>query len=237
MAFVHTVMVYQKELKNLKMLSPRLSDCIECSNIISLLDDIDCKLAELAQNEYNNIVFSLNYPVQGITIGDLLNYKRILTYKLANKDYASCYTVNMIASRVKLLTAGATNCCSKKKILTNSPGTTTTTTSITTMTPITTTTTSSTTSAPQQLVPISLTFAGLGGCAASCGLDPATFYVYTTCYNNITTNNAFNILDCVIYQDAGGTTTGLNGWYSTRAGLCLTVGSYNNGVITGVGSC
>ena len=220
------------------MLSPRLSDCIECSNIISLLDDIDCKLAELAQTEYNNVVFSLNNPIQGIAIGDLLNYKRILTYKLSNKDYASCYTVNMIASKVKLLTVGATNCCSKKKILTNTPvGTTSTTTSGTTSTPITSTTTSSTTAAPQQLVPISLTFASVGGCTASCSLDPLIFYVYTNCYNYITTNNAFNILGCVIYQDAAGTQPGLNGWYSTRSGLCLIVGSFNNGVISGVTSC
>jgi hypothetical protein len=85
------------------MLSPRLTDCIECSSISALLSDIDCKLTELAKNEYNNIVFSLNQPVKGVVMGDLLNYKRILTFKLCNPDYAPRYTVQMIASRVKLL--------------------------------------------------------------------------------------------------------------------------------------
>ena len=36
-------------------------------------------------------------------IGDLLNYRRILTYKFCNEEYAKCFTIKMIASRVKLL--------------------------------------------------------------------------------------------------------------------------------------
>ena len=85
------------------MLSPRLTDCVNCSSITALLADIDCKMAELADNLYNNIVFMLNRPIPGIAMSDLLNYKRILTYKLCNEDYAKHYTVEMIASRVKLL--------------------------------------------------------------------------------------------------------------------------------------
>jgi hypothetical protein len=85
------------------MLSPRLTNCIDCATIPALLADIDCKLTSLANNQYNNIVFSLNYPVPGVVIGDLLNYKRILTYKFCNPDYCSQFTVKMIASKVKLL--------------------------------------------------------------------------------------------------------------------------------------
>ena len=85
------------------MLSPRLTDCVDCTTISALLSDIDCKLTEVANAEYNNIVFSLNYQTNGVVIGDLLNYKRILTYKLCNEDYAAPFTVQMIASRVKLL--------------------------------------------------------------------------------------------------------------------------------------
>lgn len=70
---------------------------------MSLLSDIDCKLNSLANNLYNNTVFSLNHPVPGTAIVDLLNYKRILTFKLCNPDYARNYSVDMIASRVKLL--------------------------------------------------------------------------------------------------------------------------------------
>jgi hypothetical protein len=85
------------------MLSPRLTNCPECASIPALLADIDCKLAELGNNLYNNVVFMLNQPVPGGVMLDLINYRRILTYKYCNPDYAACYTVNMIASRVKLL--------------------------------------------------------------------------------------------------------------------------------------
>jgi hypothetical protein len=85
------------------MLSPRLSNCIECSTIPVLLNQIDCKIKELAQKEYNNIVFSFNRSIKGEVMKDLLNYKRILTYKYCNPDYASCFSVEQIASKVKLL--------------------------------------------------------------------------------------------------------------------------------------
>lgn len=85
------------------MLQPRLTNCIECSSIPALLTDINAKLTELAKIEYNNIIFSMNYNLACSPIGDLLNYKRILGYKYCNEEYASCFTVEMIASRVKIL--------------------------------------------------------------------------------------------------------------------------------------
>lgn len=85
------------------MLSTRLTNCPDCASIPALLADIDCKLAELSKNLYNNLVFMLNQPVPASVMLDLLNYKRILTYKYCNPNYACKYTVNMIASRVKIL--------------------------------------------------------------------------------------------------------------------------------------
>lgn len=85
------------------MLQPRLTNCIECSSIPALLKDIDAKLTILAKIEYNNIIFSMNYNLSCSPIGELLNYRRILTYKFCNEDYAKCFTIKMIASRVKLL--------------------------------------------------------------------------------------------------------------------------------------
>jgi len=135
-----------KRLKNLKMLSPRLSECIECSNISALLCDIDHKLADLAKIQYNNIVFALNKPFPGEVMGDLLNYKRILTYRACNCDYAGCFSVNQISSKIKTLYPGC-KCIPKKNPSTTSSTTTSnlpTTTSTTTSTPISTTTTTST---------------------------------------------------------------------------------------------
>lgn len=85
------------------MLSPRLTNCVECASIPSLLEDINCKIFKMANALYNNTVFALNKPIQGTVMLDLLNYQRILTYKYCNPDYASHYSVNQIASRVKLL--------------------------------------------------------------------------------------------------------------------------------------
>ena len=85
------------------MLYPRLTDCAECGNVQTLLEDINCKLKELAINLYNNNVFLLNLIIPSEEITDLLNYKRILTYRLCNSDYASEFTIQNITSRVKLL--------------------------------------------------------------------------------------------------------------------------------------
>lgn len=85
------------------MLSVRLTNCVECTTIPSLLSDIDCKLTEMAKNQYNNITLALNLKINSVAALDLLNYKRILEYKFCNPEYASCYSVESIANRVKIL--------------------------------------------------------------------------------------------------------------------------------------
>jgi hypothetical protein len=85
------------------MLLPRLTSCTECANISSLLREIECKLFELSKKLYNNIIFSMTQSFQYDVMIDLLNYKRILTYKTVNPDYAEDYTIDMIASKIKLL--------------------------------------------------------------------------------------------------------------------------------------
>jgi hypothetical protein len=97
------IKLLRRQQNLISMLQPSLTNCIECSTIPVLLEDIDCKLKELASNLYNNTIYSLNLPVNGVVFLDLTNYKRILTYKFCNPDYAMPYTVDMIASRVKLL--------------------------------------------------------------------------------------------------------------------------------------
>jgi hypothetical protein len=85
------------------MLYTRLTDCGECADIQSLMDDIDCKLADLAGNMYNNITLMLDQPINSEAIISLLNYRRILLHKYVNPVYLSNYTINMIAAKVKLL--------------------------------------------------------------------------------------------------------------------------------------
>jgi len=98
-------------------------------------------------------------------------------------------------------------------------------------------TTTTTTQGPQVLRSICLTYANQGGCAASCGLECSTYYVYTDCYNYIQVPDPFNILNhCVIYTDSAGLNTAPSGFYSypTRA-TCLIVNTI--GEVTGVTNC
>ncbi len=85
------------------MWQPSLTNCIDCTTIPSLLEDIDCKIKEIAGSLYNNTVYSLNRTIPTEAFIDLINYKRILTYKFCNPDYAKHWTIPMIASRIKLL--------------------------------------------------------------------------------------------------------------------------------------
>lgn len=116
------------------MLSPRLTNCVECTTIPFLINEIDCKITQLAGNLYNNIVFMLNQPVQANVMIDLLNYRRILTFKYCNPDYAGCFTIPMIASKVKILTVNnkpvPRPVCSTTTTSSTSSSTTTTTTII-----------------------------------------------------------------------------------------------------------
>jgi len=85
------------------MLHPKISNCKECADILPLIEEINCRIFKLSLSAYNNIVFALNLPINYTAALDLLNYKRILMYKLVNPDYAGEFSVNMIASKVKLL--------------------------------------------------------------------------------------------------------------------------------------
>jgi hypothetical protein len=85
------------------MLQSRLNNCVDCTTIPVLLSEIDCKIFSLAKKEYNNTVFDLNKCIDRGAFWDLLNYRRILTFKFCNPDYACHFTVAKIASRVKIL--------------------------------------------------------------------------------------------------------------------------------------
>jgi hypothetical protein len=133
------------------MLSPRLTNCPECANIPSLIKKIDCKLAELGNNLYNNISYMLNKSVPSNDILQLIGYRRILMYKYYNPNYVHTYSVQMIASRVIRLTAGCVSRCNEPERCLEEPCDITivpnpTTTTSTTIQPTTTTTSSSSTS-------------------------------------------------------------------------------------------
>ena len=85
------------------MFTPRLTGCTCCADILSLIAEIDCKMSQLAGNMYHNLTLMLNQNVPADTMLSLLTYRRILQCKYVNPNYCSKYTINMIASKVKLL--------------------------------------------------------------------------------------------------------------------------------------
>jgi hypothetical protein len=144
------------------MLTPRLTNCQDCHKIPDLLKSIDCKLAELGNNMYNNVVFMLGRDVPAYTISQLLAYKRILTFKYCNPSYAGTISVNDIAAKVIRLTSGCVSRCNTPTVceittccvtvvpnpITTTTSTSSTTTTTTTVIPTTSTTTSTTTLDP-----------------------------------------------------------------------------------------
>lgn len=122
------------------MLTPRLTICRTCAEVPSLLTTINCKISEVTKNLYQNVTLMVNKPFDGCLVEDLLHYKRILTYKNCNPDYAVDYTVESIASKVRSKTFGVSaNCSSPVSLFTTTTTTTTiapTTTTTTTLTPV-----------------------------------------------------------------------------------------------------
>ena len=219
MVFVQLViLLLNKEQKDSKMLLPRLTDCVNCSSIPALLANIDCKLLQLSKDLYNNTVFILNKKFSSVVMNDLLMYKRILTYKYCNSEYAGKYTVDQIASRVRVLTGNSKACCSECYEGFGGYGPTTT---------------STTTVEPISYVEICLGYSD-SGCSGACSADCSTYYVSQSCYNSIIGGDIVQRSDCTIYTDSFGSVPAPTGNYSYNGGLCFFV---SNGEITGITNC
>jgi uncharacterized protein (TIGR02145 family) len=229
------------------MLSPRLTDCPECANIPSLLKKIDCKLAELGNNLYNNISYMLNKPVPADNITQLIGYRRILMYKLINPSYVQDYSINMISSKVIRLTVGCVSRCNTPEpcieescdiTIVPNPTTTTSTTAIPIPTTTTTTTlfcpctncttttssssTSTSTSTSTTLVPTTTTTTTVEGCP-NCVANDVTIgtQVWTGCNLNV---------DTYLNGDPIPQITDPNLWKSARQGAWCY---YNNDPVNG----
>lgn len=85
------------------MLKAKLIDCPECESIPVLLEEIDCKITEQAKKAYNNLVYALGKTCSNGSLEGLMHYRRILRSKQLNPEYASSFSVEDIASKVKLL--------------------------------------------------------------------------------------------------------------------------------------
>lgn len=82
------------------MLNPKTNNCGECTDIENVLRNIDCKLSEFSKTLHNNLTLMLNKPFPSEGMMDLLHYKRILTYKYNNTEYAKDYSLEQIFNKV-----------------------------------------------------------------------------------------------------------------------------------------
>jgi len=200
------------------MLTPRLTNCQDCHKIPDLLKQIDCKLAELANDAYNDVVFMLGNCIPAYEINQLLAYKRILTFKYCNPHYAGSISVNDIAGKVIRLTAGCVSRCNKPTVceittccvdVVPNPTTTTTSTSSTTTT---TTSTSSTTTTTTTIFP---------DCRIEGCFETLTTTTTTTSPSTTTTTTVAPCVDCI----SGDVTIGTQTWSKCN----LNVDTYLNG--------
>jgi hypothetical protein len=84
--------------KDLLVLYSKLIPYSEGTDISTLLEKIDCKLFKLGKALYGNTVYMLNNPISAVDIIDLLNYKRILTFRQVNPNY--CANLNMLTGEM-----------------------------------------------------------------------------------------------------------------------------------------
>lgn len=85
------------------MINPRLAVCDDCSNIINLIDDINCKIVDISKDSYTNIIYGFGKSIPFTLMSDLLHYRRILEYKAVNSDYVKDFSVQEISSKVRIL--------------------------------------------------------------------------------------------------------------------------------------
>ena len=90
------------------MLTPRLTNALYYNTIPVLLEEIDKTIFGIANELYYNTIYSLHRTIPSVQMIDLLQYKRILTYKACNPTYCDCYTIEEIASRVIVIIKGLT---------------------------------------------------------------------------------------------------------------------------------
>lgn len=114
------------------MLNPRLTNCTECVDTLSVICDIDYNIGLISNCMYNSLVFALKGKCNVATLSDLLNYRRILVNKYYNPAYVSKFSLETIVGRIRILTGGV-----RSPEVFAFPTTTTTTTAV----PVTTTTT------------------------------------------------------------------------------------------------
>jgi len=95
------------------MLQPDLKECKGCESLQELLEQIDCTLTIYGKNQMHNIQYNLTLYYPKDKIADLLHYKRILTKKVFNNNYACGFSITEIISRVKLIgLVDVKDCCS-----------------------------------------------------------------------------------------------------------------------------
>jgi hypothetical protein len=84
------------------MLNIKITTCTSCTNLSDLLSEVDNKLLYYGRNHWNNISLMLELDYNKAAINKLLNYKRILTKRLYNPNYACSVELNQIISQVKI---------------------------------------------------------------------------------------------------------------------------------------
>lgn len=143
---------------------------------------------------YLNLIYMLDRPVNTCTMSSLMHYKRILTYKNCNPDWACQISLEKLVSRVHYLTHNC-RCCDSQAF-------DVTTTTTTTIGSTTTTTTTSFTTTTSTTTEYSLTLFNVGPTAQPKCVSVSETENYPLYHDGDT---EFPMVGDTVYMDAGGT--------------------------------
>lgn len=85
------------------MLTFKLKDCKECSQISSTVEQISKKILLIQKDNYRNLVFGLDYKIDKQLLLRLIYYKDLLINMMFTRDYTDSYTTEEIVSKAKNL--------------------------------------------------------------------------------------------------------------------------------------
>lgn len=119
------------------LISPTITECLDCTSLKEMIEKIDCSLYELIRNKQNNESYNTDSYFSLSHFNNLSQYKRIIGKKIFNPTYPckDISTKDLIAQANRLLYGdGECSKCVNCDPMDNSDNTTTSTSTTSTTT-------------------------------------------------------------------------------------------------------
>lgn len=84
----------------------RLNNCPGCKDLHSLVEELDCYIAERGLILLNNLKYSLTKRIDKCALSRAIRYRNIIIARSYNPNYASNYAIADIINKVKQIIYG-----------------------------------------------------------------------------------------------------------------------------------